>query len=163
LSAIEPSDYAAAAAAVVALPIAMWLYRRGRDAAARGVWMAAIVAVSVPFRDLHAHTHWAKIGWIPFVTPPVKASDIAANLALYFPLGYFTSPHAPRRHTIALTLVVAAILALATELTQLYSHSRFPSSTDVVCDCLGAALGAWTRASVRQTFAAETASTSRPR
>jgi glycopeptide antibiotics resistance protein len=160
LNAIEPSDYAAAAAALVALPIAIWLHRRASDGAARGVWIAAIVAVSVPFRDLHAHTHWAKIGWIPFVTPPVKPSDIIANIALYFPLGYFETPRASRRHTIAQTLVVAAIVALVTELTQLYSHSRFPSSTDVVCDCLGAALGAWTRGSGRQRFAADAASTS---
>jgi glycopeptide antibiotics resistance protein len=144
LGTLEPSDYAAAAAILLALPAALWLLRQGRSGAARLLWTIGLVAVSVPFDDLHAHTHWAKVGWIPFVTPPVKRSDILANLLIYFPLGYFERVR-DRRRMVAQALGESAAIAFATELTQLYSHSRFPSSTDLVCDCLGAAVGAWTR------------------
>ncbi len=143
---IEPSDWAAAAAIVIALPTALWLLRRGRAGSARFIWIVALVAVSVPFDDLHAHTHWAKVGWIPFVTPPVKPADIVANLLLYFPLGYLQRLRASRRGLVERALGESAVVALLTELTQLYSHSRFPSATDMVCNCLGAALGAWMRA-----------------
>jgi glycopeptide antibiotics resistance protein len=145
LNALEPSDYAAAAALLIALPSSLWLLRQKRAGAARFVWMVALVAVSVPFDDLHPHTHWAKVGWIPFVTPPVKASDIIANVLLYFPLGYFEQTQGSRRRMMARAFGEAMLIAFLTEWTQLYSHSRFPSATDIVCDGLGAVLGAWTR------------------
>src|SRR5262245_15264413 len=142
---LEPSDYAAAAAILIALPTALWLLKKDRVGAARFIWIVALVAISVPFDDLHAHTHWRKVGWIPFVTPPVKPADIVANLLIYFPLGYFERLRPARRSMIAQAVGESAIVAFLTELTQLYSHSRFPSATDMVCDCLGAALGAWAR------------------
>ena len=43
-------------------------------------------------------------------------------------------------------------LALATEASQLFSHGRFPSVTDLTCNVLGAWLGArwsWVRARQR--------------
>ena len=145
---IEPADYAAAAAILIALPTSLWLLRHGRPRAARGVWMLTLVAVSVPFDDLHAHTHWAKVGWIPFVPRPgvpVKASDIIANVLLYFPLGFFERVRRSRARMIGQAFGESVVIAFFTELTQLYSHSRFPSATDIVCDCAGAMLGAWLR------------------
>ena len=141
---LEPADYAAAAAILVALPSAIWLLNQKRAGAARLVWALALVAVSVPFENLQNHTHWYKVGWIPFVTPPVKASDIIANVLLYIPLGYFRQMRARRRMCVQ-ALGESAVLAFLMELTQLYSHSRIPSSTDLVCDCAGAVIGAWAR------------------
>jgi VanZ family protein len=148
LPTLEPADYAAAAAILIALPTSMWLLRQGRNGAARLLWMVVLVAVSVPFDDLHAHTHWAKVGWIPFVPRrgvPVKISDIIANVLLYVPLGYFEQPRRSRPRMVGQALGESFVIAFLTELTQLYSHSRFPSATDIVCDCAGAVLGAWLR------------------
>ena len=107
-----------------------------------GVWAAAIVAATVPWHDFVGHTHWQKVQWIPFVSPPVRLVDIVVNLLLYAPLGYeFIRASASRsRRWHALTL--AASLSLAIETSQLYSHSRFPSLQDVVCNVAGAWLGA---------------------
>jgi VanZ family protein len=141
---LERSDYLAAAAIVVALPLALWLRAR-RPNAAQVVWIAALVAVSVPFEDLQSHTHWAKVAWIPFVSPPVKLADIVANVLLYMPLGWLQAEQPSMRRAIVRALLLGATLAILAELSQVYSHGRLPSMTDVVCDCAGAVLGAWLR------------------
>jgi len=38
---------------------------------------------------------------------------------------------------------VAFVLSVAVEWSQLYSHSRFPSVQDVLCDVCGALIGGW--------------------
>jgi glycopeptide antibiotics resistance protein len=96
----------------------------------------------VPWPDLQDHSHWFKVQWIPFVSPPIKWQDLAANVALYWPFGYLFVRQA-RRLSWRWAAVCALLLSVATEWTQLYSHSRFPSSTDVTCNVMGAAVGAW--------------------
>ena len=139
---LERSDYVAAAVIVVALPLALWLSARRRPNAAQAVWIAVLVVVSVPFGDLQSHTHWAKVAWIPFISPPVKLADIVANVLLYLPLGYVQAPQTSTRRAILRALLLAAAIALLAELSQVFSHGRLPSSTDVVCDCAGAMIGA---------------------
>src|SRR4029077_6114665 len=51
------------------------------------VWTAVILAATVPWTDLVGHTHWRKVQWIPFKSPPVKAIDIVVNVLLYAPSG----------------------------------------------------------------------------
>ncbi len=80
--------------------------------------------------------------WIPFVTPPIKLVDIVVNVLLYMPFGYWFLRSAGRRRA-GLAVACAGILSLVTEWTQLYSHSRFPSLTDVTCNVIGAAVGVW--------------------
>ena len=93
--------------------------------------------------DVVGHAHWQKVQWIPFRSPPVKLRDVLINLALYFPFGYAVvralAQHARRWHAVAL----ACALSIAIEWSQLYSHSRFPSVQDVLCDIAGAWGGAW--------------------
>jgi hypothetical protein len=57
-------------------------------AAAFGI---AGVAVDWPWGDLQNHTHWAKVGWIPFVSPPVRSFDVLQNLLLFAPFGFFVA------------------------------------------------------------------------
>jgi glycopeptide antibiotics resistance protein len=105
-------------------------------------WTILIGVCVVPWMDLQNHTHWSKVQWIPFVTPPVKVVDIVVNVVLYLPFGYWFVRWAGRRRSL-LAVVSAASLSLATEWTQLYSHSRFPSLTDVTCNVIGAIVGVW--------------------
>lgn len=108
-----------------------------------GVWSAIIVAATVPWTDLVGHTHWQKVQWIPFRSPPVEPLDIVVNIVMYVPFGHqFVRASAPRArvwHAVAL----AGALSLILEWSQLYSHSRFPSLQDVACNILGAWIGAW--------------------
>ena len=76
------------------------------------------------------------------MTPPIKLVDILLNVALYVPFGYWLTRWAGRRRA-GLAVASAGVLSLVTEWTQLYSHSRFPSLTDVTCNVFGALVGVW--------------------
>ena len=105
--------------------------------------IGAVLAADLPWGDFHAHTHWRTVGWIPFVTPPVRAADILENIVLFLPLGFFAGLRArslPRALQKGVLLAFPA--SLLGEWSQLYSHSRFPSATDVSSNLIGAILGA---------------------
>jgi glycopeptide antibiotics resistance protein len=102
--------------------------------------VALIALVLVPWADVQNHSHWANVRWVPFVTPPVRARDILGNLLLFAPLGVVLARSGLRIVWIG---AVCAGLSVAGEWTQLYSHSRFPSAQDVVCNLAGGLLAAW--------------------
>ena len=105
------------------------------------LWTGLILLVVLPWTTFQNHTHWPRVQWIPFVTPPVKLRDIAVNLLLYAPWGYFGA-RAMRSRRVWIVVALAAVLSLVTEASQLYSHGRFPSATDLTCNILGACAGA---------------------
>jgi glycopeptide antibiotics resistance protein len=116
--------------------------------------IAIIVLVVVPWSDVVTHSHWGKVQWVPFLSPPVKIRDIVGNVALYLPFGYTSARQMIRANaTVPRVAALAALLSLATEWTQLYSHSRFPSMQDVVCNVMGAACGCLLANAVRRTEA----------
>jgi glycopeptide antibiotics resistance protein len=103
------------------------------------LWTGLILLVVLPWANYQNHAHWPRVAWIPFVSPPLKLRDVAVNVALYWPWGFFgarwmRSPWA--------VVLLAAALSLATEASQLYSHGRFPSATDFTCNVIGACAGA---------------------
>lgn len=104
-------------------------------------WVVVICACVVPWTDVQNHSHWFRVQWIPFVTPPIKLFDIVVNVALYVPFGYWFTRWKGRR--VALAVGSAVALSAATEWTQLYSHSRFPSTTDITCNLIGTLVGIW--------------------
>jgi glycopeptide antibiotics resistance protein len=81
------------------------------------------------------------VAWIPFVSPPIKILDIVVNLLLYAPWGYFGA-RSMRVRRVWVVVALAAMLSFVTEWSQLYSHGRFPSATDLTCNILGAFAGA---------------------
>lgn len=137
---LEAADYLALGIFLIAAALCLLLWGTARRRAAAWVWTAALVLTGVPFADLHAHAHWYKVAWIPFVSPPQKASDIIANILIYMPLGFLSAPGpASRRYR---TMILAAgALSFVIEATQVFSHGRIPSTTDVVSDVIGAAAG----------------------
>lgn len=102
--------------------------------------VALIALALVPWADVQNHSHWANVRWVPFVTPPVRARDILGNLLLFAPLGVVLA-----RAGLGIVWIgaVCAGLSVAGEWTQLYSHSRFPSAQDVVCNLAGGLMTAW--------------------
>jgi VanZ family protein len=123
---------------------------RSRARIGFGVWSVVIVAATIPWTDLVGHTHWQKVQWIPFRSPPVKLLDVVANVALYLPFGYLLARASASRARIWHAAALAGALSLVLEWTQLYSHSRFPSVQDVVCNILGSSLGAWWASTARR-------------
>jgi glycopeptide antibiotics resistance protein len=106
-------------------------------------WSAVILAATVPWTDLVGHTHWGKVQWIPFMSPPVKAFDVIVNVLLYMPFGYAWLRASVFRTCLWQAAGLAFVLSVAVESTQLYSHSRFPSVQDVLCNVCGAWIGGW--------------------
>ncbi len=102
-----------------------------------------IAAAVVPWLDFQNHTHWSRVQWIPFVTPPIKTVDIIVNVVLYLPYGFLFPWRSSSRRSLVAAVATATALSLFTEWTQLYSHSRFPSTTDVTCNAVGAGIGFW--------------------
>jgi VanZ family protein len=105
-------------------------------------WSGLIVAATVPWTSFVGHTHWQKVQWIPFYSPPVKILDVVVNVLLYAPFGYTLLRAFTPRVRVWHAVILAGTLSLAVEWSQLYSHSRFPSLQDVLCNVVGAALGA---------------------
>jgi glycopeptide antibiotics resistance protein len=100
--------------------------------------------VVLPWAGFQDHTHWQRVAWIPFVSPPVKVADVLVNILLYVPWGYIYVRQMPEQLGRPwLVLLFAATLSIATEAAQLYSHGRFPSATDATCNVMGAWAGGW--------------------
>jgi glycopeptide antibiotics resistance protein len=140
---MEPNDLRALLILTVALALAATSLAAGHRRLARAIWAIALALVTVPFTDLHGHAHWASVGWIPFVTPPVKFTDIAANVIMYVPFGILGARRRSAGSTVVRTAGLTLALSFSLELTQLFSHTRFASSTDMACDTIGAAAGAF--------------------
>ena len=120
----------------------------GRDVVNRGrwpfwLWTSLILLVVLPWANFQNHTHWQRVAWIPFVSPPVKVRDVVVNVLLYLPWGFLWMRQMPNRlQRIWIVVALAAVLSISTEAAQLYSHGRFPSATDAFNNVLGAFAGA---------------------
>lgn len=129
-------------AAVIASP------RRYRLA----IWIAVIATIVVPWRSFQTHSHPDRILLIPLVSPPVRLHDIIGNVVLYMPFGFFYASRVDRlaRRQILRGVGWAALLAVLTEASQIFSHGRFPSVQDALANVLGAGLGLAIAAKVAQ-------------
>jgi len=60
------------------------------------------------------------------------------------PYGYLLGrKRAESRRVIGLAFGSASVLAVCTELTQVFSTTRFPSTADIISNATGALIGAW--------------------
>jgi VanZ family protein len=110
----------------------------------------AVLVADFPWRALQDHTHWAHVLWVPFVSPPVRLLDSLLNVLLFVPIGLFAPRSGTVRRTIVRAVLIALPVSLLGEATQLYSHGRFPSATDLVCNLIGAATGAFLTVSAQR-------------
>lgn len=106
------------------------------------LWTLVIAACVVPWWGFQWHSHWSRVSWWPFVTGPLRLRDVAVNLLLYMPFGWFFVLGRPwARSRLIAAVGTGLLVSLFTELTQVYSHGRFPSATDVVMNTLGTLAG----------------------
>jgi glycopeptide antibiotics resistance protein len=101
------------------------------------LWLGLIALATVPW-DLQDHAHWYKVAWRPF-TGLVRPFDMLLNLALYVPVGLLSPFRGGRWFPI---VALAVVTSVSCEFAQVFSHSRFPSMTDVTMNVLGALVGA---------------------
>lgn len=87
---------------------------------------------------------WTRVAWIPFVSPPVRLFDIAFNVLLFVPFGYFFAAfYGKLSPAVRASAALLGALALSTllEVLQLFMPDRFPSTTDIASNVTGAAIG----------------------
>lgn len=106
----------------------------------------------VIYGSLHPFSGWRDTGASPFAFleggwPRYwTAFDLAANIAIYLPLGFFTalalSPLPGRLTGPLLATVLAALVSFGLEAAQTWLPSRVPSNLDLACNSLGSLLGA---------------------
>ena len=115
-------------------------------------WVALIVAGVVPWGELDNDPSWTRVTWIPFTS--FDLGDFVHNILLYVPFGFLYRTCSTRTSVWRLSGYALALSA-ATELTQLSSTTRYPSTTDVACNVFGAIWGAgWVTARPAEILAA---------
>jgi VanZ family protein len=77
------------------------------------------------------------VAWVPFGNPPLRTGDIVRNTVLYLPLGVLLGGDRRAWQVAGAALALSAV----TEFTQVFSHGRVPSATDVTTNVLGALAG----------------------
>jgi hypothetical protein len=40
------------------------------------IWTVVVLAVVVPWSSFQMHSHWQDVGWVPFVSPPIRLRDV---------------------------------------------------------------------------------------
>jgi glycopeptide antibiotics resistance protein len=106
--------------------------------------VCVILAAHVDAASWRGAADWARVSWVPFVSPPVRLRDILQNVLLFVPFGYFFALGCgtlSRWGRAAAVLGVSASLSTLLEILQLFMPERFPSTTDIVCNVAGAAIG----------------------
>jgi glycopeptide antibiotics resistance protein len=117
-----------------------------RERLSRRAWfyhfatLAGVIILTFPW-DLQDHPHWYKVSWLPFVTGIVRPYDLLINAALYFPLGFAIPTHSSRTRVIA-AAGLAVVMSGLLEFAQVWSHTRFPSATDLLMNVMGSIAGA---------------------
>ncbi len=105
------------------------------------LWILLVVLVVVPWGRFQDHAHWQRIAWVPFVSQPVRSGDIVRNIILYLPCGLLLVGRRRCARELWRVAVFAFALSVSTELTQVFSHGRFSSATDVTTNVFGALCG----------------------
>jgi glycopeptide antibiotics resistance protein len=117
------------------------------------IWVTVIVMAGTwPFDNFVGHAHWQYIKWIPTAEDIASwkylldiGSDIVANTALFFPLGYLLTRLRDNRNLLSQLFFAAALggaLSVGIEYYQVYCHNRFPSIFDVITNVAGSVFGA---------------------
>lgn len=114
-------------------------------------WLAVLsTAPLLPLSNFVGHPHWEIIRWIPFqdfALSPGMLKDVIGNIVWFTMIGYLLHDRlnhdsAPRRMISAIALIAGG-LSLSIEFFQVFCHNRIPSTTDVICDGIGAGLGGY--------------------
>lgn len=101
--------------------------------------VAAILAFTIPWDSWQDHSHWSRVEWIPFRTHYGTWLERLLNVALFVPLGATLRVWGRRVWVCAL---LGGLLSVAVELSQVYSHGRLPTATDVAFNTIGTIVGA---------------------
>jgi glycopeptide antibiotics resistance protein len=108
-------------------------------------WYAAWCYVAVPWRSFRPRPSFRNVELLPFAIGSLRGQLL--NVLLFVPLGVIGIRLGWSPKTVALVGVGTSVL---TELLQLFSTRRYPSTTDVILNTAGVLIGialarGWTR------------------
>lgn len=100
-----------------------------------------LLATTWPLSDYQDHAHWAAVEWVPF-SDYQRAFDVIANVLLFVPFGLAVGWGGAATRVSGAALA-GLVLSVAVELSQVYTHNRIATVTDLLTNTTGAWLGAW--------------------
>ena len=126
-------------------------------------WLVVLILIPLfPLTNFVGHPHWEAIRWIPFQDfsfAPNMLMDIIGNIGWFMIFGYllhyWMDKNSSSFRSIATVALIAAGVSLSLEFFQIFCHNRIPSITDVICDTVGACLGAYFSEQYRSTVSSE--------
>lgn len=105
-------------------------------------WSFLILIVSLPWIGFTPRPQWNRVHPVPFTDPEDTPRDLALNVALFVPFGFWFAGGRRRSQALAQAAVAAAVVSLVAETPQLFSTMRNPSATDVFSAIVGGSAGA---------------------
>ncbi len=117
------------------------------------LWILLIVLALIPLFPLTnfvGHPRWGAIRWIPFQDFSLTKNfliDIIGNIGWFIVFGYLLhyllAEDSSSIRSIAKVVLITAGISLSIEFFQVFCRHRTPSMTDVLCNTVGAGLGAY--------------------
>ncbi|MGQ0667006.1 MAG: VanZ family protein [Nitrospiraceae bacterium] len=113
-------------------------------------WLVGLaLAPLFPLSNFVGHPHWDIIRWIPFQDfslSPRMLVDVFGNIVWFMIFGYllhyWMTEEAFVSRSIAPIILITAGISISIEFFQIFCHNRIPATTDVICNVIGAGLGA---------------------
>jgi VanZ family protein len=99
-----------------------------------------LLATTWPLSRFQDHAHWADVEWVP-LSRYVRPFDLVANVLLFLPFGLAFAWGGTWRR-VRSAVLAGLFLSLCVELTQVFTHNRIATATDIVTNTTGALLGA---------------------
>ena len=124
-----------------------------------GLWLTSVLLViSLPWSNFDATPHWKNIQWIPFThlsLHPTVLIEAGLNLLAFIPVGYLTIRSlSPRnKHPFLLAILLGFCSSVSIEVYQLFCHARVPSTSDILMNVTGTAVGVWLAFAIDQALA----------
>ena len=109
------------------------------------IWCLLWFFIGLPWRSFRVTPSFRRVELIPFVGGSLRSELL--NLLAFVPLGIIGTRLGWRPRTV---ILVGAAMSGLTELSQLFSSRRFPSTTDLILNIAGTVIGiviarAWNR------------------
>ena len=123
-----------------------------------GFWLTSVLLViSLPWSNFDATPHWKNVQWIPFTHLSwhrAVLTETALNVLAFIPVGYLSvrSLLLSRWSPFLVACFLGLISSVAIEAYQLFCHERVPSTTDILMNVTGAAVGVWLAFAIDQLF-----------
>ena len=114
-----------------------------------GLWLSSVLLViSLPWSKFDAHPHWKNVQLVPFTHlsfHPTILFEISLNIVAFIPVGYLTvrSVSHTNRNPIVAALLLGFCSSVSIEFYQLFCYDRVPSTSDILMNVAGTAVGVW--------------------